>query len=274
MKKKKIKGSHVVVYVVTVLLMMIFIIPLAYVVLTSLKTPQEFTINPTALNFTPTFQSFITAWEKINLDKYLFNSVFYTLTATLISVAVSVLVAFPMARGYVKHAGFLSFFFLLGLFLPDGKIPLFQIFMNLGIYGTRFSYILTLLTIGGMPIMMLTSYFKGIPKDLDEAAIIDGCGYFRYFSTVAVPLAKPCIVSVAMLIAIPAWNDISRATVFLVKDEMYPVAQGLNALSGMYTVSYTELAAAMFITSIPLILVYVCMQRYIVDGLTAGSVKM
>ena len=122
--------------------------------------------------------------------------------------------------------------------------------------------------------MFLTSYLRGIPKELDEAANIDGCGYFWFFFRVIVPLAKPAISSLGILTAIPIWNEITNSIIFLSDDKLFPISKGLYAFSGLYNINYPELMSALVIVSIPLIIVYAFTQKYIVSGLVAGAVKM
>lgn len=273
-KIRKFRISTVFVYLAIVLILLLFIYPLSFVISTSLKTQTSFLKNSITFVFKPTFENYISAWNKASLGRYIFNSVYYTALGTFLSLLFSMLIAFPIARGYIKHGMLLYFLMMSAMFLPNGIIPLFQMFLKMGLYNTRTAYLISVLSIGGFSTMFLTSYLRGIPKELDEAANIDGCGYFWFFFRVIVPLAKPAISSLGILTAIPIWNEITNSIIFLSDDKLFPISKGLYAFSGLYNINYPELMSALVIVSIPLIIVYAFTQKYIVSGLVAGAVKM
>jgi raffinose/stachyose/melibiose transport system permease protein len=128
--------------------------------------------------------------------------------------------------------------------------------------------------VGGVPLIFFVTYLKGIPIELDEAAIVDGAGYIHYFFKFVIPLAQPAIASMAVILAIGVWNDITRAIVFLSNDKLFPITKGLFVFSGLYSVSWTELTAALVIVAVPLITLYLFLQQYIISGLTSSAVKM
>ena len=271
---KMSKTKLILVYLCIAVVLFIFLYPLSFVLSTSLKTQVDFLKNSITFAFTPTIENYVNAWAKASLGKYILNSVLYTVIGTFLSLLLSMLMAYPIARNYIKHSDFLYFVMMSAMFLPNGIIPLFQMFLKMGLYNTRLAYVISILSIGGFATMFLTSYIRGIPKELDEAANIDGCGYFRFFFTVIVPLAKPAISSLGILTAIPIWNEITNSIIFLSDDYKFPISKGLYSFSGLYNVNYPELMAALVIVSVPLIIPYALCQKHIVGGLVAGSVKM
>lgn len=273
-KIKRFRISTVFAYIAIVIIVLLFVYPLSFVICTSLKTQASFLKNSITFAFTPTFENFINAWSKASLGKYIFNSVYYTVLGTFLSLLFSMLIAFPMARNYIKHVKALYFIMMSAMFLPNGIIPLFQMFLKMGLYNTRAAYVISVLSIGGFSTMFLTSYIKSIPKELDEAANVDGCGYFWFFFRVIVPLSKPAISSLGILTAIPIWNEITNSIIFLSDDGLFPVSKGLYSFSGLYNVNYPELMAALVIVSIPLVITYMFCQKFIVSGLAEGAVKM
>lgn len=276
MKRKKIKfrAGHVITYIIIALFMVVYLVPLLYVFVTAFKTQQQFLKDSAALIFVPTFQSFINAWEKANVESYVLNSLIYSISSTGITLICALLIAFPIARRYIKGSTAIYTLFMMGMFLPDGTIPLFQMMLKAGLYNTRIGYILTTLAIGGVCMMFFTSYLRGLPKELDEAAIIDGIGYFGYFFRVIVPLSKPAISSMLILTAIGVWNEIARAIIFISDPKLFPITKGLFVFSGQYSTNWPELTAALILVAMPLVILYVFLQKQIVGGLTAGSVKM
>lgn len=273
-KIKRFRIGSLFAYAAIALIIILFVYPLSFVISTSLKTQTMFLQNSITFVFSPTLENFVNAWSKASLGKYIFNSIFYTGAGTFFSLLFSLLIAFPMARRYIKHADFLYFVMMSAMFLPNGIIPLFQMFLRMGLYNTRTAYLISVLSIGGFSTMFLTSYIRGIPKELDEAANIDGCGYFWFFFRVIVPLSKPAISSLGILTAIPIWNEITNSIIFLSDDGLFPISKGLYSFSGLYNVNYPELMAALVIVSIPLVIPYMFCQKYIVSGLTEGAVKM
>lgn len=261
-------------YLFLTVVLLLFLVPLCFVVITSLKDPTTFLKDPMGVIFKPTFENFTNAWSKANIGFYIFNSVIYVGAGTVISIMCALLIAFPIARKYIRFHKSLYLFMMIGMFLPDGTIPLFQLLLKGNLYNTRLGYIISMLAIGGVSIMFFVSFMKGIPKDLDEAAIIDGAGYFTYFFRIVIPLCKPAIASMSILTAIGIWNDIVKAVVFLSDEKLFPITKGLFVFSGQYSTSWTELTAGLIIVSIPLVILYLFLQKFIIAGLTDGAVKM
>lgn len=275
MKQKKVfHPQRLLLYLVILFAMLVWLVPLCYAFITSLKSPSEFLRNPVGFDFLPTLENYINAWNKANFQSYVLNSLIYVVFSTGITLICALLIAFPVARKYVRWSSGIYFFLMIGMFLPDGTIPLFQMLLKMGLYNTRVGYIISTLAIGGVCMMFFTSFIQSIPKELDEAAIIDGAGYFRYFFRVVVPLSRPAIASMTILTAIGVWNDIVKAVVFLSDDKLFPITKGLFVFSGQYSTSWTELMAALIMVSTPLVVLYLCMQKQVMGGLTAGSVKM
>ena len=189
------------------------------------------------------------------------------------SLLLSLFIAFPIARRYVPFSGLWYYLFLCGLFLPSGAIPLFQIVLNLGLYDTKLGYMLIMTGVNATSVFFFTGYLKSLPRDMDEAAVIDGCGYLRYMLRCVVPLAKPAIASMGLLTMIGVWNDIVSSTIYLTSETNYNITRGLFVFSGQYQNDWTLMAAALFIVAAPLIVLYLFGQRYIVDGIMAGGVK-
>lgn len=272
--KKVFRPGLLLVYLVIFLAMLVYLVPLGYALITSFKTPQQFLLSPVSLVFKPTISSYISAWQRANFQDYVINSLIYVFFSTVITLFCALLIAFPVARKYIRFSKGMYFFLMIGMFLPDGTIPLFQMLLKMNLYNTRAGYIISLLSIGGVCMMFFTAYIQSIPKELDEAAIVDGAGYFRYFFTTIVPLSRPAIASMAILTAINGWNDIVKAVIFLSDNKLFPITKGLFVFSGQYSTSWTEMMAALIIVSLPLIVLYILLQRQVMGGLTAGSVKM
>jgi raffinose/stachyose/melibiose transport system permease protein len=259
-------------YLILLFFAVVYLGPLLMLLSTSLKTMPDFMKNATALPATLNFQNYLDAWEKANFPRYLTNTILYTVSATVIYVVTGVFVAFPIARGYVKGAGFLLTLYVIALFLPVALIPQFQLMLSLGLYNNPIGYVMLFL-VNPIGIVILVNYFKSLPVELDEAAAMDGCGYLRFVTTVIIPLSSPAIATVAVLHAIGIWNELILPTIYLTNKDYYPITRGMIVFQGVYGSDWPTLAAAVLIMTLPMLVIFLVLQRFIVSGLTAGAVK-
>jgi raffinose/stachyose/melibiose transport system permease protein len=270
--RKPIHWGAIASYAIMILLAAVYIGPLLILVNTSLKTQSTFLRDATALATSFNVKNYIDAWNKANFPKYLVNSLFYMVTATAIYIITAVFVAFPIARNYVKGHKFLFTLFIIALFLPTGLIPLFQLILHLGLYNTQVGYILLFL-VNPIGVVILVNFIKSIPRELDEAAALDGCGYLQFVLQIIFPLITPAVATVAVLHAIGIWNELVLPTIYLTNQKYYPITRGLIVFRGVYGNNWPALAAATLILMVPMLILYVFLQRYIIFGLTQGSVK-
>lgn len=259
-------------YAFLLLLAVVYLGPILMLVNTSLKTESSFMRNATSVATEFNFSNFAEAWEKANFPKYLLNSVLYTFTSTLIYVITAVFVSFPIARGYVRYSGALLTLFVIALFLPPALIPQFQLMLRLGLYNSPVGYIL-LFVVNPIGIVILVNYMKTVPRELDEAAALDGCGYFRFVWSIILPLVRPAVATVIVLHAIGIWNEVILPTIYLTNRDFYPITRGLIVFQGVYGSNWPLLASAVLMLTLPMVILFLFLQRYIVGGLTAGSVK-
>jgi raffinose/stachyose/melibiose transport system permease protein len=269
---KKINWGKVGSYAILIVLALIYVGPLFMLVNTSLKTMPSFMKDATSLATDLNFQNFVEAWNKANFPKYLLNSILYTAAATTIYILTAVFVAFPIARKYIKYSGAVLTLFVIALFLPPALIPQFQLILNLGLYNNPIGYIM-LFIVNPIGIVILVNYIKTIPKELDEAAALDGCGYFRFVWSIIIPLIRPAIATVVVMHAIGIWNEIIAPTIYLTNKDYYPITRGLIVFQGVYGSNWPTLAAAVLLLTLPMLVLFLVLQRYIVSGLAAGAVK-
>ena len=270
--RKPIKWGRVATYLVLIFFAIIYAGPLLMLINTSFKTLPEFMKSATSPVTSLNFDNFTEAWTKANFARYLTNSIIYTISSTLIFVITAVFVAFPVSRKYVKGANLLLGLFVIALFLPPALIPQFQLMLALGLYNNPIGYIL-LFTINPIGMVILVNYIKTIPKELDEAAALDGAGYFRFVTQVLFPLIRPAVATVAVLHAIGIWNELILPTIYLTNQDYYPITRGMIVFQGVYGSNWPTLAAAVLLMTMPMLLIFLLMQRYIISGLTQGAVK-
>ncbi len=250
----------------------LYLTPLLYLLMIALRTTHGFLTNPLGLPHQWDWGNFVTAWREGSMSEYFTNSIIYTVSITVLDLLVSVLAAFPIARGYWKYSNALYLFFLAALFLPGGLIPLFTEALSLHLYNTRIGYIL--LNVGtGLSFFFFVGYIKSIPREVDEAAAIDGCGYFRYVFTILIPLIRPALATMGLFIAIGAWNNLIGPVVFLANPHLWPLTRGLFTFYGEYSNDWPLLASAIIIVMAPLVVLFVVLQRFIVKGAMGSAIK-
>jgi raffinose/stachyose/melibiose transport system permease protein len=246
--------------------------PMLTVVNVSLKTKQEFNLDPTSLATRIHLENFANAWKRANFPVYVSNSILYATFATALYVVTATFVAFPISRRYVRGSGFLFTLFVVALFLPNALIPQFQMMLRLGLYNTRPGYILLFL-VDPIGVVILVNYIRSIPRDLDEAAAMDGCGYVRFVTRIGFPLMKPALASVIVLHAIGIWNDYVTPLIYLPKKAFMPITRGLMVFYGQFGNDWTTLAAAMLMLMVPMVALFLALQRWIIAGVLQGSIR-
>jgi raffinose/stachyose/melibiose transport system permease protein len=265
-------GRRAVSYAVLLAFAALYVGPILMLVTTSLKQLPEFFKDPTGMPPNPNFDNFTKAWSQADFAGYAVNSVIYTVVATALFVVLSLLVAFPIARGYVRGAGALLTLYVVALFLPPALIPQFQLILSLGLYNSRPGYILLFL-VNPIGLIILVNYIKSVPRELDQQAAVDGCGYLRFVFTILLPLIRPAVATVTVLHAIGIWNELILATIYLTDDNLYPITRGLIVFEGVYGSDWPALSAAVLMLMVPMLVLFLFLQRYIISGLTAGAVK-
>jgi raffinose/stachyose/melibiose transport system permease protein len=245
-----------------VLIALVFLIPVLYVVMISFESPAQFGAHPLLPPVRPSLGNFTAAWQQGDLGPELLNTALYAVVAAGLSTGLSLLIAFPVARRLVRWSTPLYQFFVIGLALPVSYIPLFIEARDLGLYDNRIGYIL-LHVEPGLPlgVILLTAFVASIPRELDEAAWLDGVSYPRYMFSFVAPLAWPSIVITFLYSMLFVWNDIIGPVVFLASSSLFPVARGVYSFYSSNQSSYTLLAAAVMIVSAPVAVLFAVSQR-------------
>jgi raffinose/stachyose/melibiose transport system permease protein len=267
-----VTSGKLVSYLFIFVIMVLYLFPLGFLINTALKSTAAFNQDPVGLTTSFQWGNFAEAWQKGHFGAYFLNSVLYTGAATVINTVVSLVVGFPVSRGYVRHPRLWYGVFVAMLFLPNALMTQFQLVLRLNLYDTALGYILIMASGLGVGPLLLVGYIKSVPKEMDEAAALDGAGYWRFLFTFLPPLIKPVLATIFILQAIGVWNDIILATILLPDAAKSPITLGLFAFQGTYTSQWGLLASATMIVAAPLVVAYVFLQRFLVGGV-AGSVK-
>lgn len=272
MNNQKTVLRAVLIFLVAIALI-VYGFPLLYTLNTALKTQRNFLVDPVGISEGINLENFVQAWEKGNMASGIKNSLLYVSVCTIVSLSMAVFLSYPIARRYVKFATFIYMLFMIGMFLPDGSIPRWRFIFRMGLYDTRLGYMLTLVGGGGVTLLMFVSYIRSLPKDLDEAAMIDGCGYLQFIFKILLPLMKPALASMGVLQAIGIWNEVTNSVIYFSNKNYFPITRGLYVFRSDYSVKWPELTAALVIIAVPMIVLYTFLQKYIIDGIVSGGVK-
>ena len=259
-----------------VLLAVVFFFPMVWMVLSSFKSNSEIFRSPFALPTAIDFGRWADAWEVGNLGGYALNSAIVTGASVTIILVCGSAAAFAFSRYRFRGRGFLMSVFALGLLLPLQSyfIAQSQLFTYLAITDTRLALIVPYAAMGmSLAVYLLKVYIDALPRELFEAARIDGAGDGRMFWTLTLPLLRPGLATVAIFSALAAWNEFLLALLYIQDDALKTIPTGLLAFSSRYVTDYALLFSALSIVTIPMIVIYVVFNRHIVEGITAGSVK-
>lgn len=265
--------------VIAVLLLLIMLFPLYWIFVTSLKLEKEIFRNPPT--FWPTqlnLKSYMVQLEigDFNMFRSFGNSLIISGGAMIISIILAVPASYGVARFNFKGKKPIVLGFLITQMLPVSVLltPLFIIFKNMNLYNTFWSTIIADSTIGiPFSILILKNYFASIPKELEEAAYIDGLNRFTAFIRVLIPIAKQGVVVCGVFSFLYAWGDLAYGMTFIIDQRRRPITAGIFNFLGQYGTKWSYLSAFAVVTIIPVALIFIFMQKYIISGMTSGAVK-
>ena len=221
------------------------------------------------------FGNFAQAWIEGNFAVYFLNSLLYTTCVVVGIVLVSSLAAYSFSRLDFPGKNFFFYMFVAAMMipLPGSFVPLYRLMTVLGLINTRIGYILCMINVGlSMSILLLKTFFDKMPSDLEDAARIDGCGRLGIWWHVALPLARPALAVIVIFNSLNVWNEYILATLLLNDRSLMPLQRGLMVFQGSHSVDYPLLMAGLTIAAIPIVVIYLAMQKHIVKGLSSGAI--
>lgn len=253
------------------------IYPLVWTLISSIRDPQDFFMNPWGLPDQFDFGVYSKVWHQFNVRHALFNSIQLSTATVAISLIFTLTASFAIARLRWRYSNAVLAFFLAGLMIPGHStvIPLYlSLVPVIEAFGAK-NAILIPYVAGTFPIsiLIISSYMRSIPSSLEEAAIIDGCNVFQLFYKIIVPISLPAVATVTIFNFVGVWNELLLGLVFLTSnvDQTLPLA--MLRFSGRFGTQWSETLATVSIGIIPSILVYLILQDRLIKGMTAGSVK-
>ena len=255
---------------------LINVLPMAWMALTGFKTDVEIFNQPFALPKQWKFQNYVFAYEEAEIGLYLGNSVIFAGGAALLGLILATLCAFPFARFNFRLKGIL-WGFLMAMFLLPGSmrvIPLIVFLMKLGLYGSMSAIVVAYAT-GGIPFstFFLRAFMESIPRELEEAAVIDGASMWQVFTRIAIPLSGPALATLGIFNFLTAWNELFFVILMSKDSGTFTIPAGIATLSGKMMSQNSLIAAAFTISLLPVMIVFILAQRHVVKGMTAGALK-
>ncbi|GAA0944396.1 carbohydrate ABC transporter permease [Pseudonocardia zijingensis] len=254
------------------------VVPLLWAVLTSFKSDREIFLNPWGLPSEWHFENFVRAWTSANIGRYFINSAIVVCSAVVLVMLLGAMVSYVLARYEFRGRNLIYYTLIAGMTFPLflALVPLFFVVQNLGLLDTYHGLVLVY-TAYALPftVFFLTSFFRTLPGELVEAAMLDGCSHAGAFFRIMLPLARPGIISVGILNFFGLWNQFLLPLVLMRDQERYVLSQGLAVLTANqgYRSDWSALFAGLVIAVLPVLAVYVTFQRRIQEGLGTGALK-
>jgi raffinose/stachyose/melibiose transport system permease protein len=252
------------------------LLPLVWLLIASFKTNAEFIANPFSLPGTWQFRNYIRA-VKISGIMYLYgNSALVSVAATAINLCIASMISYSLSRFKFRGREFIFTLFATGILVPlyALMVPYFKLINFLKLYDTYRGLVLVYTAIGlPVSIFIIRTFMATIPKDIEEAAVIDGCSFYQRFAFVIIPLSKIGIITAGTFQFITCWNEYVYAMLLTSSPRVRTVQLGIKFFTNQFSVDYVSMFAAIVLSIIPSVLAYILFQKQIVSGLTGGAVK-
>lgn len=253
----------------------VIIYPLFWMVVSSMKSYKEIYNNVWGLPSAWLIENYKTAWEK-GISAYFVNSVIVTMATVVSVLIIASMAAFALSRFRSRIIDVALVLIMAGMMINPqvALIPLYGILTDLGIHNTRWALILPYIAFRlPLSVLLIRSYFLGIPKEIQESAIIDGCSEFGIYTRIYLPMSKPILVTSVVLTSFYAWNEFLFATIFIDSNALKTIPSGLMNFRDALRTDWGVLLAGMVIATLPMILLLILVQKHLVRGLSEGSVK-
>lgn len=248
--------------------------PVLWMISSSLKTQEAIFKDISLIPSQFHFENYVLAWQQGGFGRNFINSIFYTVSVVVGIVIVSSMAAYAFSRYRFPGRNILFVMFLAAMMIPipGSFVALYVLLNKLHLRNTPIGYILCMINVGlSTSIFLLKTFFDKMPKELEDAARIDGCSKLGIWWHVALPLAKPVLAVVVVFNALNVWNEYILALIIFDSRKFMPLQVALQTFQGEFVTNYPLLMAGLTITALPIIIVYLLMQKYIVKGVTAGA---
>lgn len=263
-------------WVIILLFAVYTLFPLLWLLITSLKTNAEYFNNPFSFPAVPQFQNYINAFSQANLGQMIWNSVTVAVIATAANVFVAAMASYAISRFDFKGKEIFFAIFSAGVMVPLNAlmVPYFTIFSRIGLLDSM-NALRILYTAIGLPIavIIIRGFMDSLPREIEEAAYIDGCGFFGRFFQIILPLSKTGLITAATFQFITCWNEFVYANLLTSSPQNKTIQIGIRYFTNQFTTDYVSMYAAIIIAIVPSVLGYALFQKQIISGMTSGAVK-
>lgn len=274
--ENKYTGRTFIVEIIAILIGLVFLVPFYYVISNSLKTFAEILTNTSALPSVLQWQNYVQAFERLDYLRVFTNSLIITVASNVVLIIFCSMAAYMLVRTKKKISNIIFMMFVAAMVIPFQSImiPLVKTAGNFGLLNSMWGLVIMYLGFGsGMTIFLYHGFIKGIPVELEEAAIIDGCSPFGVFWRIVFPLLKPITVTVMILNSLWIWNDYLLPSLVLQDPELRTIPLATFFFFGQYTKQWDLALAGLVLSIIPLVIFFFSMQKHIIKGITSGSIK-
>lgn len=273
--RKKRRGTTVLCYLLLIFTALLILLPISAVFLSSFKTMKDFMGNPLGIPTDFTVENYIYAWNKMDFSVYTVNSFLITICSVVLITIAGSMAGYKLSREF-KGSKILYLYFIMGMSIPTQSviITLFDFLKRIHMISTYQGMILTYSSINlSFAIFIFLGFFRTIPKELIEAAKMDGCSEMRLFIKILLPVSKPVFATAVVISSMNVWNDFFVQMIINMDQTKYTLPMGLLKFRGETSVNWTPLFASIILVAVPIVVVFIAMQKYFIKGLTSGAVK-
>ncbi|QUO31657.1 carbohydrate ABC transporter permease [Faecalicatena sp. Marseille-Q4148] len=252
------------------------IYPIIWMLYSSVKSNPEFNRNILALPTEIHWENYVKAFKMGNIGLYSLNSLFNAVVSAALIIFFAFIVAYFIARYQFRGRKIIYMTFLFGMLVPVHAllVPVFIQYKNFGLFDNRLTLIIPYVALGlPFAIFLMEGFIRTIPKELEEAAYIDGSNFFNTMFKIVFPVCKPTLTTIGILSFLDGWNEFPFSLVLIKSDELKTISLGLLNFNGQYSKDYTVQMAGLIMAMLPIIIIYVIMNKRIIEGMTSGAVK-
>ena len=273
--KKAVMGK-VIVYVILILIALVMVIPFLWMLSASIKSDREvFQMNPFVwIPETPRWSNYVNIWTKIPFGKFVQNTIFLTIIVTILQLLTSSFAVYSFAKLNFKHKAGLFLAYIATIAMPWQvyMVPQFIMMRKMGL-NDKLLAIICLQAFSAFGVFMMKQFYEGIPDDLCEAARIDGMSEYKIYAKIMLPLSKPALSTLTIFTFVATWNDSLGPLIYLKSQEKKTIQLGLKMFISQYSSDYGLIMAGSVLSLIPVLIMFLCLQKYFVEGVASTGLK-
>ena len=275
--KKQLEKGKIITQILITLAALLFVAPILMIINYSFKTKRELYLDsPLALPKSINFDNYVAAFHKLDMATTFLNTLFYTVASVAVLVILCGAAAWAISRRKGKFFKLSYIYILIGILIPYQALflPIYIIGFKSGLIDSRLGIILMYVaTQFSFGVFLMTSFMSTVPVELEESAMIDGCSIYRTYFTIVLPLLKPAIATLTIMLSFQIWNDYLMANLFLSSKKLKTLTVAMQALFSQQTSDYTTALAAIVISVLPIAILFISLQKYFIKGMTTGALK-